>query len=175
MSLATDREIATTASPLVPFELIQSIIVSELIRPSRHLWISSPWISDIEVIDNRARQFSMLGPDWPPARIRLSAVLAVLLAHGSRVTIVTNADDHNQAFRATLEPLRAAYPEQLTLLVDAHLHEKGIVGELFGLSGSMNLTFNGVFVNQEHVIYTCDPARVAERRLSFEQRWGDQP
>ena len=70
-----DREIATTGAPLVPFDFLQSLFVAELIRPSRRLWISSPWISDVEIVDNRARQFGTLCPDWPATRIRLTRVL----------------------------------------------------------------------------------------------------
>ena len=35
-------------------ELLQSIFVAELIRPSRDLWIVSPWLNDIVVIADTA-------------------------------------------------------------------------------------------------------------------------
>ena len=41
--------------------------MAELLRPSTHLWIVSPWVSDVPLIDNRARQFGTLAPDWRSA------------------------------------------------------------------------------------------------------------
>jgi hypothetical protein len=41
------------------------------------------------------------------------------------------------------------------------------------LSGSMNLTWNGITVNDEHILLRTDPASVAERRLQLEERWSD--
>lgn len=172
MTLSTAREIAMTRSPRVPAELVQSIFVAELIRPSRQLWLSSPWISDIELIDNRARQFASLCPDWPSTWISLTRVLEALMMRGSAVTVVTNADSHNRRVCERIEELARTYPGQARAIVDESLHEKGIVGEWFSLSGSMNLTFHGIHVNQEHLIYTCDEARVTERRVGFELRWG---
>lgn len=172
MSLSTDREIAMTRSPRVPAELIQSIFVAELIRPSRRLWLASPWISDVDLIDNRARQFASLCPDWPAAWIGLTRVLEALLVRGSRVTIITNDDAHNRHVRERVQALGRVYEGQTRTIVDENLHEKGIVGDWFSLSGSMNLTYHGIFVNQEHLVYTCDESRVSERRIGFELRWG---
>ena len=172
MSTHYDRDIATTGSPVVPIDFLQSIFVAELIHPSRCLWISSPWISDIEMIDNRARQFGSLCPDWPATRIRLMQVLEALLERGAQIAIVVNDSPHNDEFVYRLEPLLRIYASNLRIMRSPVLHEKGIVGDWFSLTGSMNLTFNGVYVNQEHLSYTCNPERVAERRLGFQHRWG---
>ncbi len=171
MNLRQDREIATTGSPLVPFDFLQSLFIAELLRPSGRLWISSPWISDVELVDNRARQFGTLCPDWPAARVRLSRVLESLLERGTSVTIVLNDSPHNDEFLERLQSLRRVYGDSLVVKRSATLHEKGIVGDWFSLSGSMNLTYNGVYVNEERLVYTCDPERVKERRVSLEYRW----
>jgi hypothetical protein len=35
----------------------------------------------------------------------------------------------------------------------------------------MNLTVNGVSVNEEHVVLRLDPALLAQQRLEFAARW----
>lgn len=167
----SDRDIATRGSRLVPQDFLQSLFVAELLHPSRRLWISSPWISDIELIDNTARQFSSLNPDWPATRIRLSSVLEALLERGAAVVLITNQSQHNDYFLARMAPLERIHSQRLQIIQSATLHEKGILGDTFTLNGSMNITFGGVYSNEEYLIYRCDPARVAERRLTLEDRW----
>ena len=169
-----DRDIATRGSALVPQDFLQSLFVAELLWPSQRLWISSPWISDVALIDNTARQFSSLNPDWPAARIRLSAVLEALLERGAEVILITNLSPHNEDFLARMTPLERLYGNRLRIIRTANLHEKGILGDTFTLNGSMNLTYSGVYSNEEYLIYRCDPARVAERRVTLEDRWREQ-
>jgi phosphatidylserine/phosphatidylglycerophosphate/cardiolipin synthase-like enzyme len=167
-----ERSLHTASSALVPADFLQSIFVGELLVPSRRLWISSPWISDVELIDNSGRQFSSINPLWPADRIRLSAILRTVLERGGKVVIVTNDSRHNDELMARLEATRVSFPG-LALARVTTLHEKGIVGDRFALDGSMNLTYNGVYVNEEYLIFRTDPAAVTERRLTLENRWRD--
>lgn len=169
-----DRDIATRGSALVPQEFLQSLFVAELIWPSKRLWISSPWISDVELIDNTARQFSSLNPDWPAIRIRFSAVLTALLERGVEIVLITNLSRHNEEFLARIQPLELLHGNRLRVIQTANIHEKGILGDTFTLSGSMNLTYSGVYINEEYLIYRCNPAQVAERRVTLEDRWREQ-
>jgi len=52
-------------------DLLQGLFAAELIHPSAKLWLFFAWITDIELLDNSARQFSALAPDWPATQIRL--------------------------------------------------------------------------------------------------------
>jgi phosphatidylserine/phosphatidylglycerophosphate/cardiolipin synthase-like enzyme len=167
------RDIHAAGSAYVPADLLQALFVAEVIRPSGRLWISSPWISDVAVIDNTARQFATLEPDWPASRIRLSSVLASLLVRGTEVVIIVNEDLHNNEFLGRMHPLSERHPGQVRVIRSANLHEKGILGDAFTLNGSMNLTHNGVAINEELLIYRCDPEVVAERRMVLEDRWRD--
>jgi phosphatidylserine/phosphatidylglycerophosphate/cardiolipin synthase-like enzyme len=173
MTSYPSRAIATVGSPLVPFDFLQSLFAAELLRPSSRLWISSPWVSDVEVVDNRARQFGSLCPDWPAARIRLSAVLATLLERGARIVLIVNEDKHNDDFVDKMRNLQEQYGNGLKIIRSANLHEKGIVGDHFRLTGSMNMTYRGVYVNEENLTYTSDPAEINERRITLEFRWKD--
>lgn len=153
-------------------DLLQSIFVAELIQPSRPLWISSPWISDLELIDNSARQFAALAPAWPARPIRLTEILHALLERGGSVIVVTGPSDSNLDFMRLARGIEATSQDRFRILVVEDVHEKGICGEDFSLDGSMNLTHKGVHVNQEYVIFTTVPEEVSERRLTFDSQWG---
>jgi hypothetical protein len=153
-------------------DLLQSIFIAELLQPSQRLWLAFGWISDVEILDNRSRQFATLNPDWPATGIRLSTVLKALVEKRGTVAIVLRDVEHNRIFVEKLKPIRGRYPERLRIAMDADVHEKGILGDDFLLSGSMNLTFNGITVNDEHLTLRTDRASVEEWRLVLEQKWG---
>ena len=153
-------------------DVLQSLFALELLRPSRRLWIGFGWISDIEILDNEARQFSALQPDWPATTIRLSKVIEALAAKGCDVVILIRDHTNNRSFIDRMRPLHQA--GLIHMLIAPDFHEKGLLGDDYVLSGSMNLTWNGVTVNDEHVLLRTDPASVAERRLQLEEKWGTQ-
>ena len=154
-------------------DLLQSLFVTELLRPSSRLWLAFGWISDIEIVDNRARQFSALHPDWPAAGICLSQVMTALLDAGGSIALVLRDIDHNRQFVDVIGHLRARVPDRFKLAMGAVVHHKGILGDDFLLSGSMNLTYNGVTVNDEHLTLRTDMASVQEWRLALEKKWND--
>lgn len=153
-------------------DLLQSIFVAELLQPSQRLWFAFGWISDIEILDNRSRQFSALQPDWPASGIRLSAVIETILVRGGKIAMVLRDVEHNRIFFNRLSSLKAKFSTQLMFALDADVHEKGLLGDDFLLSGSMNLTYNGISVNDEHLTLRTDKPSVEEWRLVIEKKWG---
>jgi phosphatidylserine/phosphatidylglycerophosphate/cardiolipin synthase-like enzyme len=169
MSNAGNRQIFSGPRLREIPDLLQSIFATELLDPSSHLWIVSPWISDIPILDNEAGSFSSIEPEWPNVRIRFSQILHALVERGSRITIATRDVDHNRPFRDALESL--VLPRSLVFVYSEELHEKGILGEAFFLSGSMNFTYNGVHVNTEMLHFITDAAAVAEAHITMRERW----
>ena len=153
-------------------DVLQSLFALELLRPSRRLWIGFGWISDIEILDNEARQFSALQPDWSVGSVRLSAVIEAIAAKGCEVVILIRDHTNNRGFIDRMRPLQCN--GRVRMIIAADFHEKGLLGDDYVLSGSMNLTWNGVTVNDEHILLRTDPAAVAERRLQLEEKWGAQ-
>ncbi|GAU81825.1 phospholipase D-like domain-containing protein DpdK [Bosea sp. BIWAKO-01] len=152
-------------------DLLQSLFAAELLAPSPKVWLFFAWISDLEILDNSARQFSAIQPDWPARPMRLSAVLAALLARGTTVRVIVRQHEHNETFLQRLVDLKREYGDQLKWAIEREFHAKGLLGSDYFLSGSMNLTFNGVTVNDEHVLLRCDPAIVAEQAIELETVW----
>jgi len=165
------RDLATGGTRAVPRVILQSIFISELLIPSKQLWLVSPWISNVPIIDNTSRQFSAVCPQWPATTIRLDAIIEALAERGCTCIIVINNDTHNDEFIERMKECAAKLAHPLRYLREKDLHEKGIVGDTFCLDGSMNLTYNGIYNNEEHLIYRCDRAVVAERHLVLNNRW----
>ena len=152
--------------------LIQSVFIAECISPSSVVWIISAWISDIEVIDNRAGQFAGIVPEWPNAWVRLSAVVHTLLQLGAAVRVITNQSEHNKIFESRLLHLCENQSYDLQFRKNEHEHQKGIVTDKCLIDGSMNFTFSGIEINEEHVIYRTRIEDIAQRHLHLLERWG---
>jgi hypothetical protein len=154
-------------------DLLQSIFVAEVLKPSRPLWILSGWVSDIPVISNHSRQFGGLEPDWPTGQVHLSHVFRTLLTRGGRVALVLRDVPENQRFVSGLRSLKKEFGSQLQWHLGEDEHEKGIVGEDFVLSGSMNFTHRGIRVNGEHLVFRTGSDEVAGRRITLAELWPD--
>lgn len=155
-------------------DLLQGLFVAEALQPSDPLWILSGWISDIPIIDNRARQFAIVDPDWPIGLVPISSILRTMLARGGSLAMVLRDVEHNRSFVERIRSLRIAFPNRIKIKLAPDFHEKDIVGRDFVLSGSMNFTFRGIEVNDEHIIFRSDAATVAERRLTLEAHWRER-
>lgn len=154
-------------------ELLEGIFVAELLVPSESIWLVSPWISDIDILDNRCGQFSSLVPTWGLRRIRLSEVFGQLMSQSS-VHIVARPDSHNDAFLRKMDDLSRASNNAGNLDVKTRdtLHLKGLLGQDYYLSGSMNLTYNGVEVNHEGVSLDRSAEAISAARIHFQENYG---
>jgi hypothetical protein len=156
-------------------DLLAGLFSAELCAPSRCLWLVSPWISDVELLDNSAGSFDAL-TRFGKRKIRLAEILSGLASQGSHVVVGTTSDDHNIRFlerlRMQTEDLRVS--DRLTISVDQsdQLHTKALTGDDFALAGSMNITFNGIQVREELIDLRTDEAFVAQARMDAYDRFG---
>lgn len=153
-------------------DLMQNLLAIELLVPSRQLWVLSPWISDIDVIDNTAGQFKTVLPGHPSRKIRFTEVLIELAGRGCDVRVLTRDVDSNVVARQRLENVGGSGAKP-TVRVHPRLHDKGILGDRFHLQGSMNFTFFGQAVNAEGVTLTRDPHDIAEARIAYNALYED--
>lgn len=161
---------AVTSQNLIR-ELLQLMLLGELLAPDRdRAWLVSPWISNVVLFDNRAGGFDAVNPDWGSREIRLIEVAVDLMARGSPLGIATSFDQHNDALIAAISDAaaEAGLGEKLTIVRRQHLHTKGVLLKRGLLTGSMNLTYNGLELNDEMVIYDTTLKTLAEARLNFE-------
>lgn len=155
-------------------DLLQALLVAELISPSGCIWLVSPWLSNVPVIDNRSGAMRGLDAGWARRQIRLVEVLAHLLEVGSEVHVVVRPGAGNEAVLAELEGAagRWRHARRLHLERRPDLHAKGLLGDDYCLSGSMNFTRNGVEHLDEMVTLVIDSAEVARLRLAFTHEYG---
>ena len=153
--------------------LLSGLFAAELLEPSPDLWLVSPWIRDVPVLDNRTSDFSAVQPAWGQREIRLTDCLALLLERGSVLHLKTSDDD---ASRDILQILRRrardlGAEDRLFLRTSGALHTKGLLTSRALIRGSMNFTFRGVEFNEEAVTYDIDPSALAEMRIAFADQW----
>ena len=151
-------------------ELLQIVFASELLAPSRCLWVVSPWLRDIPILDNTTGSFLSLCPDFPRSEVRLSLVLRELLRRGSQVVIATRPEDGNSQVIETLRSMDMN--DEMIFHEREELHAKGIVGDHFSLIGSMNLTYNGLDHLTEMLVFETERSSVEQLRLSFRMEYG---
>jgi phosphatidylserine/phosphatidylglycerophosphate/cardiolipin synthase-like enzyme len=151
-------------------DLLQNLLVVELLTPSKQLWVLSPWISDIVVLDNAAGQFKTLLPGLPARPIRFTEVLIELARRGSDVRVILRNDEKNAAVRQRLTHVATTGPRP-HLLIRNNLHDKGIVGDRFHVHGSMNFTRFGQAINEEGVSVTSDPDAIARARVDYNAKY----
>lgn len=156
-------------------DLLGSLFAAELVQPSRCLWVVSPWISDVALLDNSAGDFPAL-TRFGRRQIRLVELLCSLAERGTDVVIATTEDAHNDTFRARL----ALIARDLMAVARVHyevdssgwLHTKSITADTFVLVGSMNITHNGIHLREEHVELRTDADFVAQARMDAFDRFG---
>jgi len=155
-------------------ELLEGIFVSEILRPSKRLWIVSPWIGDIPIIDNRSGSFWALDVSWAQKRIRLREVLLRIVQNGGVVTMVTRPPENeasvNQKLQRDMDARGLSKSFEL-IHTDKDLHNKGLLGEDFYLMGSMNFTYNGLEILGETLKLDRHSRRVAEARYAFKTEY----
>lgn len=172
----TTRQIRTTTTSAREelADALQALFVAELQAPSKPIWIVTPWISDVPIIDNRTGRFGGLLPDFPQRWIRLTELLVHQLALGGSITIACRPIDHNQSFTNQLERRCAerGFESRLAIRFGEELHEKGILTTHILISGSMNLTFNGLRRLEESIQISDDPDLIGRTRNAYKDRWG---
>lgn len=156
-------------------DLLAGLFTAELAAPGRCLWLVSPWVSDVELLDNSAGTFSALSR-FGKRRVRLTEVLVALASRGCHVVVGTTTDPHNTRFVERLARLAAdlRVADLITINIDPseHLHTKAITGDDFALSGSMNITYNGIEVREEMIQLHLDRTYVAQAKMDAFERFG---
>jgi hypothetical protein len=156
--------------------MLQTLLLAELVSPSEIIWLISPWVSDIPILDNRTGAYGGVEPTWGRRGISLVEVFAALLSKGARVVVATRPDSHNQRFLERLESAATGHGTRDRLRVHQddreRLHEKGLLGDDYYVSGSMNFTESGIRLHDEAVKLELSAPAVAQARVHFRQAYG---
>lgn len=164
-----------SASASEAADLLAGLFSAELCSPGTCLWLVSPWISDVELIDNSTGGFDAL-TRFGRRPIRLVEILVALASLGTHIVVGTTTDSHNTAFLQRLRVLAAdlRVEGKMTVSIDPSekLHTKALTGDDFALSGSMNITFNGIQIREELIDLRTEAAFIAQARMDAYDRFG---
>lgn len=153
--------------------LLTAVFASELIDPSPEVWLVSPWIRDVRVLDNRAGDFAAIQPGWGQREIGLLDTLIEVLARGADVHVKTSEDPASNSVLKELERRARdlGATDRLRTRASSLLHTKGLLTSRCAIRGSMNFTVRGVELNEEAISYEVGPIALAEMRIAFADQW----
>jgi hypothetical protein len=146
-----------------------SLFALELLRPSEELYLISPWLSKVPLIENRCGQFRALAAELDTATLHLGDILTLLASRGTRVRILyrTPANEMTSQFLHSVRDV-----ERIAIRAARDLHEKGLITSHVYVHGSMNFTYAGVNINDESIEIVRDDHLVwralQEARVSWE-------
>jgi phosphatidylserine/phosphatidylglycerophosphate/cardiolipin synthase-like enzyme len=146
------------------------MFIGELLQTGQDIWLVSPWISNVVLIDNRTGNFDTLNPEWGRKEIRLVEVLLTFMLRGCAVNVLTR-EDASSNIPFVNELTQTAHQNFVNALLNIKLsdklHTKGLLLSKSLLIGSMNLTYNGLEMNDEWIQFSIDPEDISKTRSEF--------
>jgi hypothetical protein len=140
----------------------------------RPVYFSSPWMTDFLLLPNRFGQFAHLLPEEVDSEEIFFSRYLARLGQVRPVRVITVQNDASVAI-SHCQILRNNPCVAIRFASDGY-HEKGILASDFYLEGSMNLTFSGIYVRDEKVIFHTGPEAeeldvIHRAYLEFDRRW----
>lgn len=145
---------------------LKSLFVQELLNPSEELYLFSPWLSRVVLIDNRFGQFRAISRELNKSELNLVDILWLLAERGTHIRIVC-LPHHS----TTEECLRYLKRTNVEYRYDQKAHFKGLITQNFYLRGSMNFTHAGVYINDEGVELTNETVDVFRALQEAHASW----
>jgi hypothetical protein len=155
-------------------ELLQDFVINELLTPSPCIWLVSPWLRNVTLLDNRAGAYAGLLPEAPRRHIQLTDFLREMFVRGTSICTVTRSVPADGGMQAQIRDIAAdcGATERLLLIELDDVHTKGFVGASMAIVGSMNFTYGGTVLNDELVTLTTDEVELAHLVVSFGAAYG---
>lgn len=156
--------------------LITSVFMLELFKPSKEFWIVSPWIADLDILDNSLGNISSLVPSFDIKKISLTEYLKEIVDRGTGLRIITRTKDmnnrtflYNLLYRFGEEKYKEIVNEDIEL---NDLHQKGLLSDNISIKGSMNFTYRGMNINIEEITASIKPEDIEGTKLNFKYSFG---
>lgn len=158
-------------------DLLADALAALLIHPEdeRAVYFSSPWMSDFLLFENPFRQYDALfSEELQEPQIWFTMYLETL-SRKRPVRIVTVKE--NQGSKKFVVNKRLKQTNRVEIRsAPPQYHEKGILTPFFYLEGSMNITFHGVNIRNEKIVFHVpdDPTgieKIARAYIEFDRFW----
>lgn len=140
--------------------------------PAQPAYFSSPWISNFVLFQNPFSEWGGLFPNLADqVEIRFADFISRLSeARPVRLIVVDNST--SQSF--IKDPVIANSKGVEVRFAPETYHEKGILTDEFYLEGSMNLTYSGVFLRDEKIVFhprSENEEKINLAYLQFNRLW----
>ncbi len=145
---------------------LSSTLALELAYHSKELYLFSPWISDVALLNNAFGQLRAVIPELESTSVRLSTILNLLSERNVMIRLLTRAQD-----RRNVDDFERKLAPTIQVQHSPNLHEKGLITNRIFVSGSMNFTYSGVNINAERVIITDESDKVASALIEARAHW----
>ena len=156
--------------------VIQTSLLSLLLRSDleKPIYLASPWITDLRLLDNRLGDFADLFPEVTNKSWILLSDYLRRLSKGAVVRIITLDTLRSSNFIYSLDITNNKKIN--TKFATDEFHEKGILAPYFYLEGSMNLTKQGLTTRGEKVVYHAEINNLRSKKISgayleFNRHW----
>lgn len=146
-------------------DCLASIFIAETLKPSREIYLISPYLSNTPIMVNQYEQYTDLFPFAEQKTIYLSDILRTLAWKGSTVRLI--CDPNRNETRKLLYDLQG----EIEFRRLKNNHEKGLMTSSVYVHGSMNFTYYGIHINGEKVRITSEVSEVNEALISAKARW----
>jgi len=154
-------------------EVLSNLLIGLILCPD-DIWLVSPWVTDFQLLDNRAGDWNCIQPAWGARQVNLSELLMLAVDSGCKLHLVTTRDEINESFvKKMLGGIQGS--ENFNLFYSKELHTKGLLCSSFFLHGSMNFTYSGANRNDEHAQLITNVSSILEAKLEFEDRYNARP
>jgi hypothetical protein len=157
-------------------EVLELALASELLDPGDCLWVVSPRLSNVALLDNTTGAFASLCAEFPRTLIPLENILRELAGRGTRLVVVTCPEGGARRLISALGGhFGSLAGQRLRYLEREELHARGLVGTRFALRGTLNMMDDGAIWLDGPVTFTAEPGDVRELRADFEKEYGACP
>ena len=154
-------------------EVLQAVFTAELLLPSKSLWLVSPWITNESMINNETGSFRALTSDSTRTHLGLAQILSMLFEKGTAIHVVTKPLVSTNFVQHLRRLCRSGIESgRVQIIEKEELHAKGLIGDTYCISGSMNFTFSGMTRNSEILSLTTDKERISRLRTEVKAEYG---
>jgi hypothetical protein len=164
------RVIRSHRESKILLDALSSVLAMEGLKPSKEIYIISPWMSNSPIIENNYDKFSDIFPFIGGNRIHLADILCSYAFKGSNVRLICNPNNKStEEFINEIKRIPEGEKIEFRILKDNH--EKGMVTSNFYLHGSMNFTYSGIHINGENIRIVTEQPQINSALLSVKARW----
>lgn len=146
-------------------EAITSLLVTELMHPSKEIYLISSNLSDVPLIDNQLESYSDLFPRVRRRWIHLSDILLTLASKGSSVRVICDPT------QSQTQNIIAELHEKIEMR-RLHSHpQEGLFTERLLMRGVLQFADRGIYVGRESVWIGYDPTEVRDELTLARRFW----